>query len=410
MLTSKQLCEHLESVFGELRKVSVNGNDNWVYLSSLGAKAKAAGIMFQDYGAENFLDFIGLFSGLETFRDESPEIPVVYVRKQGPLSFSMRMKEESPSINMIPKLVEWAYLEDYLATYENLCQTALEEDWGNYEDDLGRVHYPILENYLNYTFQKLYSDNGILYSRDKRFASFNTGLVDCRYLPIYALFEKNTNNKQRWRIKDFCIAGENPAGKILNAEFEEMPPLAKYFNSINDLLYDTTKGLPALDVEHIILERTYRLPLAFVKAHPPKDFEIKDIEQLKELDSEQKKQYYNGLSQAIFADKHTYRAYTSALQNALSIAVKRVQWNYKSAIPMYYPKRKKMCLFLPLSLAHENDNKVDLALVVERTNSGRYQGSTVYQLEWAYKCARLICRPDSDWLTPNNKDQEVEAE
>ena len=66
---------------------------------------------------------------------------------------------------------------------------------------------------------------------------------------------------------------------------------------------------------------------------------------------------------------------------------------------MYYPRIDKMCLFLPLCLVE--DNKVDVALVVEKKSSGRYQGSTIYRLDWAYKCARLICRPDSDWLTIN---------
>ena len=64
---------------------------------------------------------------------------------------------------------------------------------------------------------------------------------------------------------------------------------------------------------------------------------------------------------------------------------------------MYYPKKDKMCVFLPLCLV--KDNEVDVALVVEKTPSGRYQGSTIYELSWAYKCARLVCRPDSDWLT-----------
>ena len=40
------------------------------------------------------------------------------------------------------------------------------------------------------------------------------------------------------------------------------------------------------------------------------------------------------------------------------------------------------------------------ALVVSKGISGRFQGETIYRLSWAYRCARLVCRPDSDWLTP----------
>jgi len=39
-----------------------------------------------------------------------------------------------------------------------------------------------------------------------------------------------------------------------------------------------------------------------------------------------------------------------------------------------------------------------VALAVEKTPSGNYLGHTVLALDWAYKNARLICRPDSDWL------------
>ena len=56
-----------------------------------------------------------------------------------------------------------------------------------------------------------------------------------------------------------------------------------------------------------------------------------------------------------------------------------------------------MCLLLPLIFGR--NNKVELALVVSKGQSGNYQGETIYPLDWAYKCARLVCRPDSDWLS-----------
>ena len=54
------------------------------------------------------------------------------------------------------------------------------------------------------------------------------------------------------------------------------------------------------------------------------------------------------------------------------------------------------------------DHKVDIALVVTRNPSGSYQGRTVLPLEWAYQNARLVCRPDSDWLTPDRVESEPE--
>ena len=392
MLTPKDLCETMSSLIDGIEKVTINEDSNWVYVSSLAIKVRDAGIDFREYDCINFLSFLKCFRGLKFYRDFNHKPPIDYARRQDDLFF----------INRGPDLAEFANLGDYLSTYDELCQLALEENWGEYEDESGRTRHPILENYLNYTFQKLYADKGVLYSPDKKYAAFNTGLVDCRYLPIFALFDKIPSIPRKWHLVGFCISGENFAGKKLISEFEHLPPLPKYFTSINDLLYDTSKGLPALDVEHIILERTQRLPFEFLNSHPPKGFELKEVDQIIALQKEEREAYYLSLSKAIEADVDTYRFYSTALRNALDVAIKRVQWNYKSAIPMYYPVKKKMCLFLPLSLVH--DNKVDLALVVERMNSGRYQGSTVYRLEWAYKCARLICRPDSDWLTPNLKD------
>jgi hypothetical protein len=66
--------------------------------------------------------------------------------------------------------------------------------------------------------------------------------------------------------------------------------------------------------------------------------------------------------------------------------------------PQYYPRVERLQLLLPICLV--SDENVDLALAVEKTASGNYLAHTVLPLDWAYTNARLICRPDSDWLTP----------
>jgi hypothetical protein len=43
----------------------------------------------------------------------------------------------------------------------------------------------------------------------------------------------------------------------------------------------------------------------------------------------------------------------------------------------------------------------DLALVVSSVEDRAYRGHTVLTLEMAYTNARLVARPDSDWLVPN---------
>ena len=74
----------------------------------------------------------------------------------------------------------------------------------------------------------------------------------------------------------------------------------------------------------------------------------------------------------------------------------RVYRNYKTAVPQYW--RGRIQLLLPLCLVQ--DGKADLALVVEKERDGRcYRGNTVLTLDMAYSNARLLARPDPDWLS-----------
>ena len=84
------------------------------------------------------------------------------------------------------------------------------------------------------------------------------------------------------------------------------------------------------------------------------------------------------------------------ITDAIDYAIKRVRWNFKTAIPIYYPGQKQISLLLPLALVDEDN--IDVALVLEATESGAYIAHTILTLEMAYTNARLITRPDSDWL------------
>ena len=68
---------------------------------------------------------------------------------------------------------------------------------------------------------------------------------------------------------------------------------------------------------------------------------------------------------------------------------------------VYYPTAKKLQLLLPLAL--EDKKRIDVALVcnhVYKPEEGvnNYEGRTIFTLQMAYNNARLITRPDSDWL------------
>lgn len=180
------------------------------------------------------------------------------------------------------------------------------------------------------------------------FASFNTGLVDRRYEPIYALFKKSKARRQKWEFSDFCIAGEDWAGKTLVRQFSKLPELANYFKNTADMLYDVSAEEPKLDYQHIIVENTYRLPLNFLEENAPQGFVLEDTRQ---MSYQNKRFYFEKFGQAIEKDTKVYRFIKARLDDALRLAIKRVKWNYKTAIPMYPRFRRcaRKCCILKMT-------------------------------------------------------------
>lgn len=312
-------------------------------------------------------------------------------------------------------LLDWAWIPHLDEQYQNLAELALPENWYYGDKDPGR--YPVLRNYLRYTFQRLCTEKKVLIRTDQReygaeYAAFNTGLVDKLYRDIYALFKKDQGNRpQYWYFVEFAIDGENAAGKTLHGLFNPLPKRADYFEGkIENMLYEPSKGKLTIDYEHIIRERINRLPKELLLENCAGDFltingmtlseaaEANFVEAPRTDKEYRCKQYYKTLGEKVWEDVRVSKRIINRIQDAVDITLKRVEWNYKTAIPVYYPKAKSGALLLPLAIMDEGH--VDLALVVERMQSGAYQGHTVLPLDIAYSNSRLVTRPDSDWLRP----------
>ena len=71
-------------------------------------------------------------------------------------------------------------------------------------------------------------------------------------------------------------------------------------------------------------------------------------------------------------------------------------------MPQYYrDKGGPGSVQLLLPICFEDPARADLALVVAKTEAGNaYRGSTVLTLDMAYNNARLLARPDNEWLQP----------
>jgi hypothetical protein len=295
-------------------------------------------------------------------------------------------------------MFEWAYLGYMPNVLSTLKGVALDERWEfkNTPPNTERP-FPILHSYLLHTFGRLVNERKVLVNEAAGLAAFNTGLVDPRYEPIHALFVPNDDPRAPWQLAGFCIAGEGADGQNLVRHFAPLPSAAHYFDNPMELLYDTRAGKPELDWQHVIIERIDRYPVDFVKDHWPPGYEERDAAQ---MPIDERIAYYRGLGNAIERDSRTYRRIMNRVKDAIDLSIKRVQWNFKTAIPTYYPRVRKLQLLLPVCLL--SDEEVDMALAVEKTQSGSYLGHTVLPLDWAYKNARLVCRPDSDWLAPQD--------
>ena len=407
----------------------------WVPLAKLGGVISMRGLPYKEFGFLKLRPFLDEFADiLEFYEDYDGRTPVYYVRLKEsvedaqpagdatttPESDTDKVRPAAPVPSAPPatqgtaarepsaniRLTDWANISN--ARYAVLADLALEERWyyGDSEDLAdAKNKFPILKNYLIYTFMRLCHEGKVSIAVDpqtgEEYAAFNTGLVDRKYEYIYAIFKQESKYSQTyyWYLHAFAVAGEDE-GKVLVRLFNPLPAKANYFGDrIESMLYDTSTGSLSCDYTHILVERAERFPPEFFEDNCPESFTTIDgvrISEVADRDAETQHRYFSALSEKIANDSRILKRLKNRFEDAVELAIKRVEWNYKTAIPMYFPTRNTMSLLLPLALVDEDT--VDLALVVERHPSGSYQGQTVLPLGMAYANSRLVTRPDSDWL------------
>ena len=300
-------------------------------------------------------------------------------------------------------LEDFAVVPSWPETLRTLAEMALPEQW-DFHNAKAKSFY-ILRQYLKYTFLRLQREEKVLINDDGSFAAFNTGLLSVHYDDIYACFEKNHDPTSTipWRFSSFCTEGSRGDGQRITIYFAQPPQPASYISEVSDLLYDTRCRL-AVNYEHIISDNIGRLPLAYLKdacSRYPKALALVNSAEnhhpgtnaysriMKELAKFCETQDGSLLSERIRSD----------FKRAIDKATKRIRWDYKTAVPIYYPAYDLLSLMIPLCL--DSDNIADVALLVEKTESGNYLGHTIITLPMAYLDARLLCRPHSDWLRPS---------
>jgi len=236
-----------------------------------------------------------------------------------------------------------------------LASLAEPEEWTGTE--LARTVLPILNSYVRYTYQRLVIEDKIAVTDDGEYAAFNTGLLTQYAEDIFGLFQKNRSenpNAQPW----FFLRWATESDRDIMKCFPESPQMAEYVTTAADLVYDWRRELK-LNYEHIIGDNVERFPPELAGSPA--------------------------------------RA-RSALAYAVELTLKRVRRNYKLVVPEWYPRLREAGFLMPLDLT--GSGNADLALVVSAVGDNSYRGHTVLTLEMAYTHARLVARPDSEWLKP----------
>jgi hypothetical protein len=251
-------------------------------------------------------------------------------------------------------IFDYAYIYNYEQKIEFLADNIAEGEQWHYEHTPTDVRYPILSNYIKQTYKRVAEEEKVVLSHNEDKSCFNTGLVTEQQESIYMVFTTNTKEdaRQYWFFDKFLKASD----RGLMNYFPGLPEMADYYEDPCELVYDVRMPLEC-NYEHITEDNHHRFP-------------------------------------ASYQDKSNFELST-LLKGAVDVAVKKIRRNYKVAIPQFY--NHDIQLLLPLCFT---DPKVaDLALVVR--DCGDYYVAQTCLLPWmAMNNARLIAKPDREWLRP----------
>lgn len=245
----------------------------------------------------------------------------------------------------------------------NYIQHKTEDTQQNKTEDI-----PILISYIDQTFKRIIEEDKLVLGRSsdgKEYAYFNTGLANRFQSEVFAYFEKNYNYKEskswgvsipKWHFLEFNTE-ESRYRKYFDGRTTAQ--IASYFNPGTRLVLDPEDLKTAKPNWGHLYERKNRIAVENI----------------------------NVMSEGDFRD---------AISDSIDLAYRRIKRNYKTAIPQFYSH--EIQFLVPLYSRKDRVNA--LAAMVIRQNECIYEISTLLTLDQAYNNARLLAKPDREWLNP----------
>lgn len=240
----------------------------------------------------------------------------------------------------------------FMQKLKNLSEIAEPEIW-DFKDSPEYKEFSVLRKYILGAFQRCYDQNLILESENKHYSCFNTGLLTPNGNDIIGLFEKNyRSDGQKWFLSGFFDKCER---EIMN-NFAELPNLPTYTENYEDYYFNPNYNI-VINADHILDDNWSRIE--------------------REL----------GL------DKSMVRALLKGVIEETKLRLKR---NSRLAVPQFY--FNKIMYLIPIKFPISDAKEVTMALAVEKTATKQYRANTIFTKDMAYEKARLLMKPESNWL------------
>ncbi len=338
-----------------------------------------------------------------------------------PLSFLSKDKENLiASIKKTDGKSEYKYIINFLGADREKPKNALKNDihFSDYEKSIKELTllakkekwcyrhskdpYVILKIYLQYTYYRLQSENKISLNEKSGFAAFNTGLKTDEYEDIYAvlLVSKDKNIQEKYLFQGFTVSASQGLGKIIVEHFNPLPKKAVYIENPGEIYFDTTKDIHT-DEKHIILDNIDRFPMDYLSTMvAPFNDEKSILESIKKAKTDiNKERLYRKLENSIEKNSLLYTLLKTSLDNTIAKAKRMVEYDYRTALASFFPTRNVISMMLPLEF--DDSSGVEAVLLVEKTQSGNYQGQTILTSKQAYVNARLLSPLEHTYLDPS---------